>query len=157
MRFQAGFVVMALAIVPLSAQRAPAQTPSKADVQKLLAENVAHRDAGHWDQYLNDFTSDATVISSAGRAERGRAEMSKGLQETFATGVYKGAQTKVLVESIHAIAPGVLLVDSTWELSNIPGGGTRKGRTANVLVKSGDTWKIAATRSMVPAPAGAIK
>lgn len=83
--------------------------------------------------------------------------MLKGLQEMFAAGVYKGAQTKVAVESVQTIAPGVVLADLTWELSNIPGGGTRKGRTADILVKSGDTWKIAATRSMVPAPAGAMK
>jgi uncharacterized protein (TIGR02246 family) len=157
MRFQAGFVVMALAIIPLSAHRASGQTPSTADIQKLLAENVSHRDAGQWDRYLDGFTSDATALSSAGRWEKGRAEMLKGLQEMFAAGVYKGARTKLAVESVQAIAPGVVLADVTWELSNLPGGGTRKGRAADILVKSGDTWKIAAARNMVPAPAGAIK
>ena len=79
------------------------------------------------------------------------------VQEMFGTGAYKGAQTTSIVESVQAIAPGVILVDSTWEVSNIPGGGTRKGRTATVLVKSGAAWKIAAERSMVPRTAGAIK
>lgn len=157
MRFLTGLVLMALAATAPSAHGQAGQAPSKAEIQKLLDANIAHRNTGNWDRYLEVYTPDATVMSSAGRWERGRAEMLKGLQEMFASGVYKGVQTKVEVESVHPIAPGVVLADMTWELSNIPGGGTRKGRTATILVKSGDTWKIAAQRSMVPTPAGAIK
>ena len=67
------------------------------------------------------------------------------------------SQTKVVVESVQPIAPGVVVADTRWELSNIPGGGSRKGRSIIVLVKSGDSWKVAAERSMVPTPAGALK
>ena len=154
MRFLTGLVVVALAAAASSAQ---AQTPGKADVQKLLDANIGHRNAGNWDKYVDAYTPDATVMSSAGRLERGRAEMLKGLQEMFASGIYKGVQTKVVVESVQPVAPGVVVADTTWELSNIPGGGTRKGRSIIVLVKSGDSWKVAAERSMVPTPAGALK
>jgi uncharacterized protein (TIGR02246 family) len=159
MRSGATLLVMlaGAAIVPSSAHGQSAQAPTKAEAQKLLDANLGHRNAGRWDQFLNGHTADATILSSAGAWERGRAEMQKGLQENFAAGVYKGAQSTTTVESVQSIAPGVVLVDSTWELTNIPGGGTRKGRSATILVKSGDTWKIAAERNMVPRPAGAIK
>ena len=157
MRFLAGLVVVALAATAPSAHGQSGQTPSKADVQKLLDANIGHRNAGNWDKYAEGYTPDATVMTSAGRLERGRAEILKGLQEQFASGVYKGVQTKVVVESVQPIAPGVVVADTSWELSNIPGGGTRKGRSIDVLVKSGDSWKVAAERSMVPTPAGAIK
>ena len=39
--------------------------------------------------------------------------MLKGLQEMFASGVYKGVQTKVTVDSVQAIAPGVVVADTT--------------------------------------------
>jgi uncharacterized protein (TIGR02246 family) len=144
-------------IVPPSTHGQSPQVPSKAEVQKMIDASDAHRDAGRWDQYLDGHTADATTLSSAGAWERGRAEMQKGLQANFASGVYKGVKTKTTVESIQSIAPGVILVDATWELTNIPGGGSRNGRSASILVKSGDTWKIAAERNMVPRPAGAIK
>jgi uncharacterized protein (TIGR02246 family) len=150
-------MLAAAAIVPPSAHGQSAQVPSKAEIQKMFDASNAHRDSGRWDQYLDGHTADATQLSSAGEWERGRAEMQKGLQSTFASGVYKGVKTKTIVESVQSIAPGVLLVDSTWELTNIPGGGSRNGRSASILVKSGDTWKIAAERNMVPRPAGAIK
>lgn len=145
------------AIVPPSAHGQSAQVPSKAEIQKMLDANLAHRNGGRWDQFLEGYTADVTILSSAGTWERGRAEMQKGLQGNFASGIYKSAQTKTSVESVQSIAPGVVLVDSAWELTNIPGGGTRNGRSATILVKSGDTWKIAAERNMVPRPAGAIK
>ena len=150
-------LVVAAASVPAAAQGQSAQVPSKAEIQKIFDENVGHRNAGRWDRYLEGHTADATILTSAGTWERGRMEMQKGLQETWASGVYKGVHTKTSVENIQSIAPGVILVDSTWELTNIPGGGTRKGRSASIMVKSGDTWKIAAARNMVPRPAGAIK
>lgn len=157
MRLLTGLVIVALAATAASAQGQPGPTPSKADIQKVLEAGIAHRNAGNWERYVENYMPDATVMSSTGRMERGRAEMLKGLQEMFASGVYKGVQTTVTVESIQAIAPGAVVADTSWELSNIPGGGTRKGRSIAVLVKSGESWKIAAERSMVPTPAGAIK
>ena len=149
-------VVAAAAVMPVAAMGQSGQVPSKAEIQKMFGDNLAHRNAGHLDRYLELYTADATQLYSDGTLASGRAEMQKRLQQNFASGVYKGAQTKSTVESVQSIAPGVLLVDSTWELTNIPGGGSRKGHVATIMVKSGATWKIAAERNMVPRPAGAL-
>jgi hypothetical protein len=55
---------------------------------------------------------------------------------------------------VRLISPTVAMADSVFEIANIAGG-SRKGHRAYVLAKFGDTWLIAANRSMVPAPAGA--
>lgn len=157
MRILPGILVLAAVVTPALSQAQSGSVPTKADVQKIADEHAARRDAGQWDGYVEDLTPDATVMSSAGKWQRGRAEVLSSLKEDFASGVYKGTKTKVTVESVQAIAPNVILVDQTWELSNIPGGGTRKGRGSVVLVKSGETWKWAAERNMVPVPAGALK
>jgi hypothetical protein len=51
------------------------------------------------------------------------------------------------------LAPTVAIADGTFEISGLAGG-SRKGNTTYVLVKSGDAWRIGATRSMVPTTAG---
>jgi hypothetical protein len=69
--------------------------------------------------------------------------------------VYKGAKYTTKVESVRMLAPTVAMADGTFEISNIAGGSTRRGHATYLLVKSGDAWRIAAVRSMVPTPEGA--
>jgi uncharacterized protein (TIGR02246 family) len=157
MRLVRGLLVAAVAAIPLTVHGQSESTPSKADVQKLLDERMAHRNSGAFDRFMESYTPDASILSSDGAWQRGRAEILKSLKDRFGSGVYKGVRTTLTVDSVQAIAPNVILVDETWELANIPGGGTRKGQGSTILVKSGDTWKTAAERNMVPTPAGALK
>ena len=157
MRMLRGLLVATVVVIPLTVNGQAGSTPSKADIQKLLEQHMAHRNSGDFDRVSEGYTSDATILSSDGLWQRGTAEIRKTLQDRFGSGVYKGVRSTLTVDSVQAIAPNVILVNETWELANIPGGGSRKGQGSTILVKSGDTWKIAAERNMVPAPAGALK
>ena len=157
MRLVRGFLVAAVAAIPLTVHGQSESTPSKADVQKLMDQRVAHRNSGDFDRYVESYTPDASILTSDGGWQRGRAEILKRTKDVFGSGVYKGVRTTLTVDSVHAIAPNVILVDQTWELANIPGGGSRTGKGSTILVKSGDTWTAAAERNMVPTPAGALK
>jgi uncharacterized protein (TIGR02246 family) len=157
MRLLPGVFVVAALIVPVNSQGQAASAPSKADVQRLLDARDDARHKGDWSGYGQVFTADATSTNSDGKTYKGRAQIQRAGQDMWGAGVYKGARMKSVVESVDAIAPNVAIADATYEISNIPGGGTRKGRTTIVLVKSADGWKIAATRSMVPTAAGAVR
>lgn len=65
----------------------------------------------------------------------------------------KGGKFATKIDSVRLLAPTVAIADGTFEISNIAGG-SRKGNISYVLVKSGDGWRIAASRSMVPTAAG---
>lgn len=157
MRLVRGLLAAAVVVIPMTVNGQTGSTPSKADIQKLLEQRMAHRNSGEYDRVTEGYTSDATILSSDGLWQRGSAEIRKTLQDRFASGVYKGVRSTLTVDSVQVIAPNVILVDGTWELTNIPGGGSRKGQGSTLLVKSGDTWKVAAERNMVPTPAGALK
>jgi uncharacterized protein (TIGR02246 family) len=156
MRLVTGVLVISALVVPVSSWGQPGAAPSKADVQKLLQDRDDARHKGDWAAYAQLFTADATVVNSDGRSFKGRAQIQKTTADLW-TGVYKGARMKAIVESVEAIAPNVALADTTYEITNIAGGGSRKGRSTVVLVKSNDGWKVAASRSMVPTPAGAVR
>jgi uncharacterized protein (TIGR02246 family) len=156
MRILPGLLVLTVVGTAASTQAQSGSTPSKADLQGLVDARLSARNRGDWDGYLQAFTRDATTVSSVGTRIKGHAEIRKSLEDIWGSGVYRGAQTKGIVESVEVIAPNVVLTDGTFEITNIPGGGTRKGRSTTVFVKSGDSWKVAADRSMVPTPIGAL-
>lgn len=149
-------VVAMLLVVPVSAVGQSGSAPGKADIQKLLQERDDARHKGDWKAYAKFFTADATVVNSDGKSYKGRAQLQKGTQDAW-NGVYKGARMTTTVESFEVVAPNVLVVDAAFDIANIPGGGSRTGRTTLVLVRSTDGWKVAASRSMVPTPSGAIR
>jgi uncharacterized protein (TIGR02246 family) len=157
MRLMTGVLVVSALVVPASSWGQPAAAPSKAVVEKLLRDRDDARHRGDWTAYGEIFTADATVINSDGKSYKGRPQIEKGTEESWGGGVYKGARMKSTVDSVEAIAPNVAVADTTYEISNIAGGGIRKGRTTLVLVNSNDGWKVAASRSMVPTPAGAAR
>ena len=133
-----------------------AQAPTKADAQKWSDTRNAARNKGDWAGFAQSFTTDATVVTSDGSSYGGRAEIQKRTQDLYGSGIYKGVQTTGTVTALSAVSPDVVVVDATFELNNIPGGGTRKGFTTTVYVKQGADWKVAATRSMVPTKLGAV-
>ena len=157
MQVVTGMLIAAALAVPMRAEAQSGSAPSKADVQKLLSDRDDARNRGDWPAFGRFFTADATTIASDGRSYKGRQQIENGNRDQWGAGVYKGARMTTTVESVEALAPGVALADATTEITNIAGGGSRKSRTAVVLVKSDDGWKVAATRSMVPTAAGALK
>ena len=153
-------VVIAVTLIlmgPIALRGQTGAAPDRASIQKLLSDRDDARHKGDWNAFGQFYTTDATSLNSAGVWLKGRAAIQKDAQDLWGTGVYKGARMKAIVESVETVAPTVVIADSSFEISNIAGGGTRKGRTTVVLVRSGAAWKIAATRSMVPTPVGAVR
>jgi uncharacterized protein (TIGR02246 family) len=124
-----------------------------AAIRRLVQQHDQTRSNGDWKGAAALYVEDGTTLTSAGEWRRGRAGIEKG-GAALGGAVYKGAKYSTTVDSVRLLAPTVALADGTFEISGIGGGGTRKGNSTYVLVKSGDAWRIAAVRSMVPTPAG---
>jgi uncharacterized protein (TIGR02246 family) len=142
-------LVLAL-VVPTVASGQAGSTDETA-IRRVIQQHDETRTKGDWTAASNLYVEDGSTLTSAGEWRRGRAQVAKGGAQLGA-GVYKGAKYATNVQSVRMLAPTVALADGTFEITNI--GGTRSGNSSYVLVKSGDTWRIAAVRSMVPAAAG---
>lgn len=140
--------------VPVGAPNQSTAGTDDAAIRRVVQQHDQTRSSGDWKGAADLFVEDGSSLTSTGEWRRGRAQIEKGGAAAGA-GVYKGAKYATTVQGVRMLAPTVALADATFEISNIPAGGVRKGNMAYMLVKSGDAWRIAATRSMVPTPAGA--
>jgi uncharacterized protein (TIGR02246 family) len=132
-----------------------AQSGDETAIRKVVQAYDDARNRGDWKAYSAMFTKDADQLTSAGTWRRGAAEIEKSTADITAT-TYKGGKYTTTVERVRTLAPGVALMDGAFAITNIQGGGARKGRMTMVLVNEAGEWRIAATRSMVPTPAGAL-
>jgi uncharacterized protein (TIGR02246 family) len=149
-------VFLVLAALAPTVGTASGQSGDEAAIRKLVQQYDETRNRGDWKAYGALFTADADQLVSSGTWRRGAADIMKSTADITAT-TYKGGKYTTTVDRVRTIAPTVALVDATFEISNLAAGGTRKGLNSMVLVNTGGRWRIAATRSMVPTPAGATK
>jgi uncharacterized protein (TIGR02246 family) len=145
------FFVVVL-VVPTAAQ-GPAAGADEAAVRRVIQQHDDARNRGNWTALGELFTQDSEQLTSAGEWRRGRAQIEKAVAQATAT-IYKGGTYTTKIDTVRVLTPTVAIADGAFEISNIAGG-SRRGHTTYVLVKSGDAWRIAATRSMVPTAAGA--
>jgi uncharacterized protein (TIGR02246 family) len=136
-----------------------AQTPAggagdEAAIRKVIQQQDDARNTSNWKALSALFTDDADQLTSAGEWRNGRAEIEKGIAQTM-TGTYKGAKYATTIDRVRMVAPNVAIADGAFEIQNIAGGGSRRGQSANLMVKSGGRWRIAASRSMVKTSVGA--
>ena len=124
----------------------------EAAVRGVIRQHDQTRTKGDWKGVGSLYTQDGATLTSAGEWRRGPAQIEKGGAAAGA-GVYKGGKYTTTIDSVRLLAPTVAIADGTFEISSIAGG-SRKGNITYVLVKSGEAWRIAATRSMVPTTAG---
>ena len=144
---------LALTVAGFGQVAAPASADDAA-IRRVVQQQDEARNRGDWKALSELFMQDAEQLTSSGTWRRGRAAIEKGVAQSMGS-VYKGAKYTTKVESGRMLAPTVAMTDGTFEISNIAGGSTRRGHATYVLVKSGDAWRIAAVRSMVPTPEGA--
>jgi uncharacterized protein (TIGR02246 family) len=156
MRFLMAILVVLTLAAPVGAQAPAGSGAEEAAVKKLVQEWDAVRNNGDWKAFAQFYTPEATSLSSDGTWRKNRQEIEKGATDVW-TSTYKGAKYRTTVESVRSLAPNVTVADARFEISNISGGGSRKGRTTLLLVKSDRGWRIAAVRHMVPVPAGAAR
>ncbi len=145
-------LVVALAA---AARAVSGQAGDEAAIRQVVQQQDDTRNRGDWKAYGALFTKDADQLTSAGTWRRGSAEIEKNTAEMTAT-TYKGGKYTTTVDRVRMIAPAVALVDGAFAITNISGGGSRKGLVTLMLVKDAGQWRVAATRSMVPTPAGAL-
>jgi uncharacterized protein (TIGR02246 family) len=138
--------------IPVLAHAQSTPAADEAAIRRVVQQHDETRGKADWKAVGALFTEDGTTLTSAGEWRRGRAQVEKGGAAAGA-GVYKGGKFTTTIEAVRLLAPTVAIADGTFEIANIAGG-SRKGNTTYVLVKSGDAWRIAATRSMVPTVAG---
>jgi uncharacterized protein (TIGR02246 family) len=153
MRFTATIGLTLVLLVPGVALGQATAGGDDAAVRRVVQQHDQTRTSGDWKGAANLFAEDGATLTSSGEWRRGRAQIEKG-GATAGAGVYKGAKYATTIDSVRLIAPTVALADGTFVISGIGGGGSRKGHSTYVLVKSGDAWRIAASRSMVPTPVG---
>lgn len=146
--------LLLVALAP-TVETAASQAGDEAAIRKVVQQYDETRNRGDWKAYGALFTADADQLVSSGTWRRGAADIMKSTADINAT-TYKGGKYTTTVDRVRTIAPTVALVDTTFEISNLAAGGSRKGLNSIVLVKDGGQWRIAATRSMVPTPAGAL-
>jgi uncharacterized protein (TIGR02246 family) len=101
------------------------------------------------------WTEDGDHTEPDGRSVFGRDQI-KGLFEIEHKTVFKNSELNLVVERVRPVTDKVAIADGTYELfkATDPAGreiGTRTGYFINVMVKEGDTWKVSASRLMLPA------
>ena len=153
MRIAAAAAVTVMLSFPVVAFAQGSAGADEGAIRKIVQQHDQTRSSGDWKGAAALYVEDGTTLTSAGEWRRGRAEIEKG-GATLGAAVYKGAKYATSITNVRLLAPTVALADGTFEISGIGGSGSRKGNSTYVLVKSGDAWKIAAVRSMVPTAAG---
>lgn len=136
-----------------ASQTQSAKSGDEAAVRQVVQQQDEARNRGDWKALGVLFTDDAEQLTSAGEWRRGRAAIEKSVAQSMTT-VYKGGKFTTRIETVRLLAPTIALADGTFEIANVGRGGSRHGHTTYVLIKSGNTWRITAHRSMVPTPAG---
>ena len=131
------------------------QATEDASIRRVVERFDETRNTGDWKGFAALFVKEADQLISSGTWRKGPEDIAKGMQEITST-AYEGATHKTTADRVRMLAPGVAISDGTFTITNIAGGGGRKGLVTMVLVKNGGEWRIAAARSMVPTPAGAL-
>jgi uncharacterized protein (TIGR02246 family) len=94
------------------------------------------------------FTADADQLVSSGEWRQGRDNVVSG---TLASS--QGGGTRAIeVERMRFVARDVAVADGRYSITGGPGGDRRMWSTF-VMVKEKGSWRIAAIRNMLPAPA----
>ena len=153
MRHLAAFGLAFALAIPGVVHAQGAAGSDEAAVRSVVQQHDQTRSKGDWKGVAGLYTPDGATLTSAGEWRRGHAQIEKGGAASGA-GVYKGGKYTTTIDAVRLLAPTVAIADGTFEISGIAGG-SRKGNITYVLVKSGEAWRIAATRSMVPTTAGA--
>jgi uncharacterized protein (TIGR02246 family) len=139
-------------VVPGGARGQGTVSSDEGAVRRIIQQHDQARTSGDWKAVANLFVEDGSTLTSAGEWRKGRAQVESGGAKTGAD-VYKGGKYTTRIDTVRMLAATVALADGRFEISNI-GGKSRTGNITYVLVKSGSDWRIAASRSMVPVPAG---
>lgn len=140
------WLVAVVIAVPAAAQ---AQAPAADDaaIRALVARYTEIRERGDAAALGALFTADADQLVSSGEWRKGREAVVKG---SLASSQQTQGKRTLTIDAVRTVAAGVAIADSRYEIAQADGQ-TRRMWATWLLVKDGDTWKIAAIRNMLPA------
>jgi len=123
---------------------------AKQDEQAIIALVAARETA--WNEgdtvaYAQLLTEDADIVSSTGRAARGREALLKLYAEQHAN-VFAGVRTQTKVTTVRKLGNDVALADVSYHLEGGAVDAIRRGSMVLVVRKDAGRWRIAAIRSI---------
>lgn len=126
--------------------------PDDQAIRNLVARYNAAREMEDPKSIEALFTEDADQLVSSGEWRHGRENLVKGM-----LGSSRGnpGDRTITVERVRFVAEGVALADARYEITASPGRAARKMWSTFLAVKSGEGWRLAAIRNMLPAPPAA--
>ncbi|MPY89915.1 MAG: SgcJ/EcaC family oxidoreductase [Luteitalea sp.] len=130
------------------AQTARSQTADEAAIRALVAQYVDAREQQSAQAIEVLFTKDADQLTSSGEWRSGRDQLVRG---ALASSQRTGGTRTITVERVRALAPDLAIADGRYEISGLPGGGSRRMWTTFIMAHGPDGWRIAAIRNMLPA------
>ena len=149
-------LMLAVTLSLLTMLQAPAPNATQATrdesaIRDVVKEYVAAREQSDQRALAALFADGADQLTSSGEWRKGRDEVVRGTLESSKR--TSGTRT-ITLETIRFPAAGIALADGRYEIA---GGqeGTRRMWTTFLLVRTGERWRIAAIRNMLPAPAAA--
>jgi len=131
------------------AQGTATHAKDDAAIRAVVKEYMAARDRRDAAALGALFTSDVDQLVSSGEWRRGREALVTG---TLASSASTGGTRTIAVETLRYPAADVAIADGRYEITGGTGGDRRMWSTF-VLTRDAGTWRIAAIRNMLPAPA----
>ena len=95
------------------------------------------------------FTPDADQLVSSGEWRKGIDNLVRG---AMASSQKETGTSSISVESVRFLEPDIAIVDGRYRTTSSTSGDVRNMWTTLVLKRTGDGWRIAAIRNMLPAP-----
>lgn len=148
----AGFLAV-LALVTLRADPGHAQAgggeaADEAAIRALVAKYVDAREQRSAAAIEALFTEDADQLTSSGEWRRGRDNVVRG---ALASSRRTGGTRTITVQRVRALGPDLAIADGRYEISGLPGSGSRRMWTTFIMARTAEGWRIAAIRNMLPA------
>ena len=144
--------IAAIMTLALAASAAVAEVPLEGtadehEVRTLVSRYNAARDSRDPAAIAALFTADADQLVSSGEWRRGREEMLAGMQRSSKAN--PGDRT-LTVETVRFLAADVALADARYEIAGAAGGEPRRMWSTFIAVRTGEGWRLAAIRNMLP-------
>ena len=124
------------------------QVSNENEIIQLIAAYQDARESKDTTRLKGLFVKDADQLVSSGTWRRGLDELLPGMLRS--SGRNPGTRT-ITVENVRFISDSSAIADARYEITGTNGRPDRKMWSTFVLVKSEESWRIAAIRNMLPA------
>ena len=149
-----GHLALMVGMTPASAGTAEANASDEAAIKDVVARYVDARDRKDAKATEALFTADADQLVSSGEWRKGREAVVRG---TMASSESSGGKRTITVETVRFVTPGAALADGRYEIAGLNGAPPRRMWSTFLIVRTPESWRIAAIRNMLPAPAAPPK